>query len=755
MQKGKSIIRVILIYYFLMALLLINGCSFKENELSGQAKKSDAKEETTEFDFLDDEDISWEDNMLDEMYAAINLPVKMTEVEGEIKGAGTAGSLVGEAGCVLFRIHVFSSESWSGVNGITPEGEEFSYKLELEEDPKQGVIHRIGIVSGRKGYVASKWMHEGGTFRFYELDETFKKNRSVQVELETDQDISHVMGDFQGNVHVTYIMTNGTQKYVVISPTGEIVFKAEGSHWLSLHAFGEGRIAVCDYETTLNGETRFYEADLESGGVRELSVSKIGAEDKKRIKNYGMYATPLDENRLLCCMNNGVIIYDSSEGKVKNLYQWSNHGILPTQVRDAIMMSDESIGIIYKDKDGLHYILLKPTEKQEEIKSITFAVSPEHLNTYQSAAAYFNAAYPSYNVTIRGDFDETSLLTQLGAGDGPVIVDTAITGFEELESLWQPLDGFLEQTHLAEELIPGALEFGKSGDVTDGIARDFRIGTLVVPKSKESDWNYDGFLNALENSGGGAPLCHWYHETPLDFRQEFFDILKNGLGDNYYFDAKSGEMIFGTKEFERLLRLSESAKKCPPAEEGKAIQEGTALCEVVSASGIEDVVKLRRRLEARGEVAIGYPTKDGARNLLVAGAPIAIRSTATDEEKKIAYTFLAQVLSRDAYTAMSGGDFPVRRDALEDKFENYKTTVSQLKISGVGVSIDMPEFDEEKDTAFLDELIKQGTVQKTFPVGLQKVFDEEFRDYLNGRIDGTALDDHLKSRVWLYLEESK
>ncbi len=160
-------------------------------------------------------------------------------------------------------------------------------------------------------------------------------------------------------------------------------------------------------------------------------------------------------------------------------------------------------------------------------------------------------------------------------------------------------------------------------------------------------------------------------------------------------------------------------------------------------------------MEARGEVAIGYPTKDGARNLLVAGAPIAIRSTATDEEKKIAYTFLMQVLSRDAYTAMSGGDFPVRKDALEDKFENYKVTVSQLKTGGVGPGLDLPELDEEKDKVFLDELIKHGTVQKSFPVGLQKVFDEEFGDYLAGRIDGQALDNHLKNRVWLYLEESK
>jgi len=752
MQKGKSDI-AFKIFILLFVTMLLSGCHKIDRMVGASTEGSDTLVSTTEFELLDKTETVWKDNTLDDLYAVLNLPIKMNKEKGE--QIGTVALLVNEGGCIEFVNHLAGyGKNWSGVNGFTTDGEEFSGRIEVETDVKENFVGRIGIISEGEGYIAYRIFYDDNNgIYFYYLDNDFRKIDSIHTNFAISE-VQNIMGDSYGNFHVTYAKDSKFQ-YVVISTEGEVLFETTGKHFLYLREFKEGRVVVCDTEYKTNGETRFYEADLESGELRELSVSKIGAEDKKRIRGYGMYSTPLDENRLLCCTSNGVIIYDSSKGKVENLYQWSNHGILPTNVNCASMAADGSVGIIYKDKDGLHYILLKPTEKREEIKSITFAVSPEHLNTYQSAAAYFNAAYPSYNVTIRGDFDETSLLTQLGAGDGPVIVDTAITGFEELESLWQPLDGFLEQTHLAEELIPGALEFGKIGDVTYGIARDFRIGTLVVPKSKASDWNYDGFLNALENSGGAAPLCHWYHETPLDFRQEFFDILMNGLGDNYYFDAKSGEMIFGTKEFERLLRLSESAKKCPPAEEGKAIQEGTALCEVVSVSGIEDVVKLRRRLEARGEVAIGYPTKDGARNLLVAGAPIAIRSTATDEEKKIAYTFLMQVLSRDAYTAMSGGDFPVRRDALEDKFENYKTTVSQLKISGVGVSIDMPELDEEKDTAFLDELIKQGTVQKTFPVGLQKVFDEEFRDYLNGRIDGTALDDHLKNRVWLYLVESK
>ncbi len=67
----------------------------------------------------------------------------------------------------------------------------------------------------------------------------------------------------------------------------------------------------------------------------------------------------------------------------------------------------------------------------------------------------------------------------------------------------------------------------------------------------------------------------------------------------------------------------------------------------------------------------------------------------------------------------------------------------------------MPMLEWDKDVPFLEGLIENGVVKKSFPTGLQKVFDEELGDYLTGRIDGKALDNHLKSRVWLYLEELK
>ena len=94
--------------------------------------------------------------------------------------------------------------------------------------------------------------------------------------LESDRELSGIMGDAEGNFHFVYSLSNGKNKYVIVSSDGEVIFQAEGKHMLSLNAFGGGRVAVCDQERSSNGlgEKRFYEADLKSGELCELSVSK-------------------------------------------------------------------------------------------------------------------------------------------------------------------------------------------------------------------------------------------------------------------------------------------------------------------------------------------------------------------------------------------------------------------------------------------------------------------------------------------------
>ncbi len=778
-HKGKKSLGVLILVTVLILSSCANGNKSEEKQTeTGNESSTESQEysfleekstETTENDSsekrrIDEVSISWDgsavwnDNSTDDLRAVINHPVEKTEAEGEIHGNGEI--FVCEAGCVRHSNHTFSNykEDWDGVNGITGNGEKFSLKIEVDSGREGAQIRNLGSVSGKKGYVAcyhgTNKNGKPADYWFYELDEAFAVVNAIHPNLNANAFIRSLMGDSNGNFHVTYDGNGGKRNYVIISSAGELLFEKEVEVNSKLCSFGGGRVALC--ETTLEtNERRFMEANAETGELSEIAVSKDEAVKKMLTSNDVYDAVPVDDHQILTCNKEGVCFYDLRDRKLELAYKWSNHGIIPLAVRELGMTSDGSVSILYEEKGekGTLFLLLKPTGEKEELKSITIAVSAENAEKYGKAAAYFQKKYPEYVINVKDDYDETSLLTQLGAGKGPVLVDTALTGFEDLERLWQPLDGFLEQTGIAEEMLPGASEFGKIGGVTYGIVREFQIKTLLTTDNAPDDWNYEGYLNALENFDGKI-FTGRYVETAADWREKYFDALMNGLGDNYYFNVETGETIFGTSKFERVLRISRKAMQCPPAASGEAIKKGEAFCECVDVFSVEGAVRLRRRMQINGEKITGYPTNAGARNLLCAISPVALCRTATDEEKTIAYTFLKVYLSKEAMQE-DVSFLPVRKDVLTDTFARYQATAEQDAEFGIYNPEVMPELDWDEDVKFLNDLIEKGAVKKTFPAGLQKVFDEELGDYLNGRIDEKALTNHLKSRVWLYLEEMK
>ena len=748
LEKGMTSLMAYALILFLCGCN--GGTAFTQSE-SGSV----SMQESEKIQFLSEEELNWSDNTLDDLHAVLNVTVSPLKAEGELNG-GRTGIVIGDGGCVIYKTHLFEQEeTWSGVNGITMWGNEFAYPIDLKSDGNEKYIDIIGLKAGSDRYVAGRKTNEEGVgvvYQLYELDESFQLLRSARTELlssETEPYLNEVAGDADGRFHVTYFGQDGKERYAIISSKGEVLFDVRRENKLSLCTIDKGRVVLCETTQRIaNNEWWFYEADLGKGELRELAAS---ADDgvRKKMKGNVMCAVPIDEYKLAWCTNEGLVLCDVKNGDVRLAYKWSNHGIAVPFVLRIAKASDGSIGILYQEKEK-RFLLLEATDEKTEIKSIILATSRDNKDAYLTIAAYFNKKYPAYNITVMDGWDETSLLTQLGAGDGPVLVDTALTGFEDLEKLWQPLDSFLEQTGLREDLIPETLSFGKIGETQYGIVKDFTIETLVTSQAGPTDWDYGGFLNVLEKTGEMAPFSYEKLSIPYDFRSEYFEALCNGVDDTYYLNMEQGSTIFGTEEFDRVLKLSEQARKCPPAEGGKAIHDGKAISEHVELLSVQGIVELRMRMETNGDKLIGYPTKNGARHLLVAGAPLTMRVTATEEEKKIAYTFLQLLLSKEGQTSSVRHTFFVRHDALEEQFASYEYTVEML-----GDQFHIPPLDREKDMPLLYELILKSTPQKSLPTSLKKVLDEEFGDYLSGRIDGNALSEHLKSRVMLYLQESK
>ena len=740
-----------------LIVILLEGCSGKN-----KAESISAITEKSNYQFLEEDGVVWEDNRVDDLHAVVNLPVKVVMAKGELKG-GKTNVFVGECGCTRFKNHIYNfyKDGWSGVNGITMDGKEFDLKVEVDSDHADAgnQIFELGPVSGKKGYAACyyKFNREGKVDEYwlYELNENFERIHRVQAQMNTDEILESVMGDANGNFHLTYRKTGGKYAYVIVSQEGKILFDANAEHSARLCAYGDGKVALCDEQIYDDKpkERRFYHYDLSQKIFAELAVS-TDETIQKEMRKYVYTVSPLNDNTLAWCTRAGICVYDVQSKKIKNIYNWSSHGIIPSMVWDLAIVAEGDFEILYEDSEGLNYMLLKQTGEKEELKSITFAVSANNKDSYLSAAAYFHKHYPTYVINIKDDYDEVSLLTQLGGGDGPVLVDTELTGFESLAKLWQPLDGFMEETGLVKEMYPETLELGKIDGVTYGIVRNFSIETLLVPESGPSDWNYEVFLDALDKFDGSA-LTYRGIELPCDWREKYFDILKNSMDDTYFLNWETGDILFGSKEFERVLRLSEKARQCPPAEEGKALREGKALCEHYELLGLWDVLRLHRRIEKNGERAIGYPTRDGAKHLLIAQSPIAMRSTATEEEKKIGYTFLRFLLSEEAMMLPTNGSFSVRKDVLEYQLDCFEQTAESMKEDNTFDPAMVPELHREEDVEFFESLIQNAKIKKPFSGSMESILADEFGDYLAGAIDARMLDEHLKSRVWLFMEESK
>lgn len=746
-----------------LAALFMSGCMAGEKMTKDETESGSAiTQQISEFQFLEEQNKTWNDNKVDELHAIINLPINWTMSEGKSKAV--SHYVIGEGGGVRLCNYLWEeAQEWrSDIVGITTEGEDFATSFSVGSEHADNFIHNIGPVSGEKAYVACycKANKEGKVdeYWFYKLDKNFQRVSRVQAKMEMDAPLDFIMGDAKGYYHVIYSLPVGLTVewyYAVINPDGDKLCDIKLKNMGRLCSYVDGSVIVCDQQIYNNTtkEYRFYYFEADNASLAELSISKD--EEVQRILSDFLYdVAPVNENKIAWCNTTGILLYDRESKKTSIVYEWSKHGIVLRDIKNFTVLADGSIGLIYEDAEGSNYLFLKQTGNREALETISFAVSSSNKEYYRKIATLFQKHYPSYIIDIRDDYDQTSLLSRLGAGDGPVLIDTELTGFETLEKLWQPLDGFLKQTGLEEEIYPEVIEMGKIENVTYGIVRNFRIETILVTSHGPTNWDYEGFLNALENCKGAA-FAYRYIESPSDWRDKYFDILKSSIDDSYFLNVKDGSTIFGTEKFKRVLKLSDKAANCLPAENGKALNEGDVLCEPYEMIGLWDVLRLHRKMETNGEKAIGYPTGDGARHLLVAQSLITMRSTATEAEKKIAYTFLKYMLSEEAYLAAQGVGFPVFKNGFDNLLDDFEVTVESMKQAGAYDSDRVPELHREKDKEFFEELIKNSKVRKPFPEGLEAVFDEEFGDYLAGTIDGISLDDHLKSRVWLYLEESK
>lgn len=704
--------------------------------------------------------LAGKDNSLDAYSAVVNTPLKVEEPEGAVWG-GESSVFLGASRAWYFKKHLFDidrvDECWDEVAAVTAGGEKDSKGFFDRENQVWGA----GPVAGTDHYATFHYEEGEGekACRYFlvERDENHEAVKELPLDFLDGNDIVDVIMNFidfavdcRGTVHFIRYMGEGWQ-YLLISPEGETLaeYVSKGEQFDGLVPLYDGRIAFW----TVTGR-------MEEAQSRQRTLQYLDAETGKPVvlaapEKSGHCFTLFDENTLLYANSEGIYRKELSRDSSELLYRWINHGITVGGV--PAMQADETgrITVLYESGGDYNYLCLEPTTEEVEICKITLATTDSHsMSFYRPLVAAFNKQYPSCNIQLKGYSDKAALLTELTAGEGPVLIDTFLTGFEEQEKLWEPLDGVLEQLGVTEELVPSAMELGRIDGTLYGIVTNFRLCTLVTGEPDLKDWDYDAFLQCVEERPELEAIFDFYGG---DYGTYFImSFLSHGIDDTCFWDEEAGTMSFDSSKFRRVLEL---AKKYCVREEGvqagRSLLEGKTLCNELRIRRPEELALCRVYY---GEDAnyIGYPTKDGSAHFIESGgSPLAIRRTATEEEKVVACAFIDLCLSYEAQAQAAkelNFALSVRWDMLEDQIaamdEKSRPSLGTLGQITLGDDLNV-----ELDRKTLLDLIDRAKPRKYFPPELRNILFEELGQYFAGDITEDMVIHNLESRVGLYFGE--
>ena len=578
------------ISYILSTILILGlgGCGSPEHELPDAP---DTKESA--FSSVDPD--SWgKDNSLDAYSRAMDVPLTTEKPENAVGGLREYFLGAGRGYCYARHLLGTAKESWDELAFATADEDTGSWRFDFEDR-----LFGIGPVAGTDHYVGFHYERaendgEANQYFLTERDEKHQTVKEIQLALPptlaTRDDTlilpSYLAVDGSGIIHLVY-QANIGQQYLLISPEGELLSSA-GSNALGLVPLYDGRIAF--WESVLNSSGRWIGTNLQCMDT-ETGKPVLLASLEKNVDAVTLF----DKNTLLYADREGVYRSSLSGENPEPLYLWINHGIAIGSHGIWALQADAEgeIALIYNDSEDCNYLRLKPTTEEVETCVITLAeVDRAYSSRYKLIVTEFNKRYPRWHIELKSDYDETALLTQLGAGSGPVLIDTSRTGFEKLEKLWEPLDTVVEQLGITEELVSSAMESGKIHGVQYGIVTDFSLGTLITGNRDLKEWDYDTFLQCIADSPGLEEFSNvssyyaggQYGETcGAAFIQSYFC---NGIDDAYFWDAEAGTTNFDSDEFRRALELAN--KYCTPEEEVPAdrtlLEEGKVLVNSWSVS---------------------------------------------------------------------------------------------------------------------------------------------------------------------------
>ena len=762
----KKIVRL-----YLLLFLLLTGCSStqatddteKEQELMAQADQIIADASQT---------IVAEDNTQDIYHYTKRISLYHESLENEFKCPTHA--FVSSNGVSVYQ-QFFNQETKSVRNVFYRSNFDDSDLMQcigIEECPEIQNYYFIGAIWNSNNYISVVEVEENDHYQyiFYILDENLQKIQELPIHAfdgELSYSIDSIIMDSSENIHMIIRQLapfeDGTS--VLYETSQYYIFSKEGKQLVSWANPNLSELCVVyDDQVAYSCIINYFDETAETPYINKMcnSLGIIDPEtgNRKDLVEIPYYneqdemdafseITMMDEENVCYADTNGFYKVNIQTDEKTLLYQWKDHGM---KISGIYHMDTDTNGIslLLEESNTPIYLHMEPVTEKKDLVTIDLVVSATNKPKYNKMVTEFHKQFPNYHINIISGMDETALKTALIAGEGPVLIDTEVTGFEDLEKLWLPLDSYIPQLVNSDDIYMEALEYGKINGTLYGLVDNFRIHTVAVLDSDIQHWNYESFLLYLEKHPDVKVPVNYSEET--SFVMEFFI---QGLQDNYFVDPNNTGNYLQKEHLNQVLDLADAYY--PQSESiywGESLMDGETFCNWLLMANPESFA-MHRIVYGSDLKYVGFPCNTGNGIYLEGASPLCIRKSATDEEKILALAFMKYLLSKECQSKASESHdfwFSIRKDICHEQF--YTLSSQELTYIPGQEQFEIGDFlDPNADYAIFQQLVSTANAKKYFPTELSDIFFYELLSYENGTISRDTLLNHLESRVNLYMSE--
>lgn len=595
---------------------------------------------------------------------------------------------------------------------------------------------------------------------------------TAKIELDTDYSVSSLDSaiciDKEGYIHISNMEKEDgnsiLRSYCVFDSTGKMCKE------LTSAELGDTTGEKSLFELGMLPDGRIF-ADCISPKGEDNARHKLSVYDTKsgKCEDIFEYDTKLsdgsdmivalnifDDSRIVYLTKQGVFLSDYSFNNSKCIFDWKKNGV-------EFIPGNSEIGAykICADHDGNVSVLLDKGYTSEYMKlaeipkdTITVEIAGiGGVNQYGRAVIEYNKKHLDSRIVVKTDYDTTSLLTRIIAGDGPVIIEDGVINVRDQSDIWEPLENLVSQETI-DKLNKGALICASINDKLYGAPTGFSVDTLVTGEDI-TDWNYDDFIGLLNSNDKFQTItCN----SLLSGKQAVIEsIFCNGCYDTFFVDTTDNNNYVDGEKLKTVIKLIDKYQSTDSFDRNsfEMVADGSMLCARFSVSRPLDYYGIMYAFGDKGNI-IGYPGKTGSKHYIAGTGTLFARSNMTSKEKEIVSEFFELLLSYDGqmqiYEYNSGTGLSAREDVLDAQIDDLKEYEGERgALGGVWFTYENIEPTEVKEK--LNELLEKGVPFPSRNDAFYEIVAGELNDYYNGKTDTDTLVDHLNKKIGLYIKE--